>query len=96
MSKKKKHETRLQLISLSRQVNTLFCLIAAKKGRRKRGERERNRAEECGERKLLTLGELWLQAFVSNLKTKSSGNIKTSLKNNINIFLWALYGTVLP
>lgn len=37
-------------------------------------------------RTLQTLGELWLQAFVSNLKTKSSGNIKTSLKNNINIF----------
>lgn len=89
-SKKTNHENTRQPISSSRQVNTLFCLIAAKKGRGKWGERERKRerkrAEECGERKLLTLGELWLQAFVSNLKTKSSGNIKTSFKNNINIF----------
>lgn len=86
--KRRKHESRLELISLGHQVNTLFCLIAAKrkrKGRRKRGERERTRGRSGG-RRLQTLGELWLQAFVSNLKTKSSGNIKTSFKNNINIF----------
>ncbi|CAL8385011.1 unnamed protein product [Arctogadus glacialis] len=102
-------------IRLGHQVNTLFCLIAAKrnKGRPKREkreieseretERERERimpekeSEKERERRQ-TLGEPWLQAFVSNLKTKSSGNIKTSFKNNINIFVWALglYGTVLP
>lgn len=52
-----------------------------------RGERENKReVGGGGGRRLQTLGELWLQAFVSNLKTKSSGNIKTSFKNNINIF----------
>lgn len=61
-----------------------------------REKRERENEKNVGKRRLQTLGELWLQAFVSNLKTKSSGNIKTSFKNNINIVLWALYGTVLP
>lgn len=49
-------------------------------------EGRRRDEKNVGNRRLQTLGELWLQAFVSNLKTKSSGNIKTSFKNNINIF----------
>lgn len=58
------------------------------KGREREREkdRERENKKNVWKRRLQTLGELWLQAFVSNLKTKSSGNIKTSFKNNINIF----------
>lgn len=56
--------------------------------------KERGKGDRQGEgdkknvrkRRLQTLGDLWPQAFVSNLKTKSSGDIKTSFKNNINIF----------
>ena len=60
-------------------------MIAAK--RKKETETKGGRDKKnVGKRRLQTLGELWLQAFVSNLKTKSSGNIKTSFKNNINIF----------
>lgn len=84
---------------LGRQVNTLFCLIAAKRKKRETETREKEEGDEKNvgkKRRLQTLGELWLQAFVSNLKTKSSGNIKTSFKNNMNIFCGALYGTVLP
>lgn len=78
---------------LGRQVNTLFCLIAAKRKKRETETREKEEGDEKNgvkkrrRRRLQTLGELWLQAFVSNLKTKSSGNIKTSFKNNKHI-LW--------
>lgn len=71
---------------MGHQVNTLFCLIAAerKNSRQKQvGDREQG---EISEKETTDFGELWLQAFVSNLKTKSSGNIKTSFKNNMNIF----------
>lgn len=54
--------------------------------REREKDRERENKKNVWKRRLQTLGELWLQAFVSNLKTKSSGNIKTSFKNNINIF----------
>lgn len=73
--KKPKHESRLELISLGHQVNTLFCLIAAKrkrKGRRKRGERERTRGRSGGGRKETTdFG----RAVATSLRIKSKDKV---------------------
>lgn len=83
----KKHwEPKLDL--LGHQVNTLFCLIAANRNsRQKQGGRSR-------EQKTTDFGELWLQAFVSNLKTKSSGNIKTSLKITLTYYVGSIWHSI--
>lgn len=70
---KTKHETTLQLISLSHQVNTLFCLIAAKrkKGRRKQRERERERTRRMSEKETTDFG----RAVATSLCIKSKDKV---------------------
>lgn len=67
-----KQEARLELLSLGHQVNTLFCLIAAKrkKGRRKREEREREQ-EECRKKETTDFG----RAVATSLCIKSKDKV---------------------